>query len=220
MPTVFTDYGTNPIDLTITTSADWTIHSTDLANGDAAASLSTTRDENAFASSEDMCIPVGSGSEAWTLEFVVKVGSSSDNEWVCICKTNSTSTGGTNRHFDCYITSGEAVEFRWINTGGTNYLVATTSALSAGTHHVAVVVQSGSSRSVTIYVDGVSAATSSSTSGTASTAASDTYEFYAGASRQANTDEMKTHHLAHLAVYDRALSTGEISDHSLAMLAA
>jgi hypothetical protein len=218
MPSVFTDVTANSYDLTITTAADWTIHSGDLPNGDNSASLVTTRNENAFWAGEDFCLPNGAGSEVRTLEFWVNVTANTTARQVACVRTNSTSTGTTLRQWACGLLADESIVFSWYNTSGTNYLTVNSGVLSTGWRYVVIQINCGSSKAMEIFVDTSSVATSSTTSGTPNTASSNTYEFYLGASRTNATEEM-TDHLAKVAWYETALTTEQKSDHYLAMTA-
>lgn len=219
MPSVFTDATSGDRDLTITTSADWTIHTGDMPNGDSAASLSTSLNENArWSGDEALAIVPGSGTEAKTFEVWVNVTANTNDRWICSMRTNGTSDTTTNRHYHFYLTSTETFGFSWMNTSAFAYLTVTSATVAAGWHHVVVVVQSGSTRSMTMYIDTVNVASSSSPASTPTSASSDTYIFYMGTERNVTTREM-TDHMAKLAIYNFALSGAQISAHYLAMTA-
>jgi hypothetical protein len=218
MPSVFTDGTGNGYDLTITTSADWTIHSADMPDGGNSASLSTTLYQNAVYAGEDFCLPSTAGSDARTLSFWVNVTAKTNDRTVAVVKTNDTATTTTKRNWIVSLTASETVAATWLNTTAGNYLQAQTAALAAGWHHIVIIFQCGSSKSITVYVDTALDVSSSSTSGTPTTATSDVYEFYLGASRAANTEEM-TDHMAQVDWFEYALTADDISDLYLAMVA-
>jgi Concanavalin A-like lectin/glucanases superfamily len=217
MPSVFTD-SANDYDLTITTSSDWNIATGDMPNGDNSAySSATSLLQNAVWPGEDFCLPATAGADARTFEFWVKVTAGTKDRAVAAIKTNDTAVTAPKRHWQCYLDSSEQIAWSWLTTTGSNYLVVTSSPLAAGWHHVVIVVQCGSTRSASLYIDNVLITSVGPAAGTPSTAASADYQFYLGFDRA--FDSEMTDHLAKVAWYERALTTGEINDHYLAMTA-
>jgi hypothetical protein len=218
MPSVFTDGTGNGYDLTITTSADWTIHSADMPDGGNSASLSTTLNQNAVYAGEDFCLPNGSGSERRVLSFWIEVTDNTTERTIATVRTNDTATTTTNRHWIVTMSSTEVITVQWYNTSAADYLTCSTGVLAAGWHHIVVIFRCGSSRSVELVVDTVSVASDSTTNGTATYATDATYEFYLGSSRTTATAEC-TDHIAQVDWFEYELTANDISDLYLAMVA-
>lgn len=217
MASVFEDV-VGTYDLLITTSADWTVHAADLPNGDAAVSLSTTLNQNAYNASETpFALTNGAGTEVNTLEVWVKITADTTVRTIAIMRTDGTSSTTNDYHWECQVTAGESVQFAWYNTAGGNYLVQGSGALAAGWHHLVFIINHGSTRSIQCYADGVSIGTSSSTSGTPTYDTTAAYRLFVGSRRTDSTQDM-TDHMAKLAWYNVALTGGQITAHYNAMV--
>ena len=214
MPDQFTDFSGNDRHMVITNSGDWTTHAADLPNGEASHSLSTTLNENArYDGSEAFTFTNGAGTEATTVVAWVKISNVANNRGIFAVRTNGTATTTTNRHWDIYIDSSEQVVARWHNTTAGLYLFAQgTTDLTAGWHMIAVIFRHGSTRSITVKIDGsTTEATSGATNNTATYGTSDTYVQYLGAFRTDAITEM-TDHMAEVAIFPVALTDGELDD--------
>lgn len=207
----FQDATPSDRDLTIATPGDWTIHSSDLPNGDNSASLNTSLFQNAvYSDISAFGLTNGSGPEAKTFEAWVKITANTNTRLIFSIRTDGTGVGNT-RHIEARILPTEQLYCRWLTTSDGEYLDTTSGVLSAGWHHIVVIFNHGSTRSIVTYIDGVADATDTSTSGTPTYSTTATYLLYVGAERTTNTAEM-TDHMAKFAVYSVALNSTQIAE--------
>lgn len=213
MPDIFEDtVGT--WDLTITTSADWTVSSGGLPNGDnyvtgdgsIAATYNTDGDAFDF-----------SDGTAWSVEFWMYYASATAvAQQIVGVYDNGTTTAAWRVYFE----SDESLRFYIENTGSGAYLDTQSSALASGTWYYVVGIKE-TGNTLRLYIDTVQAASDTTTSGTARTPGG-TYYVYFGTAGDGSLDMGASSsglRISKLAIYNKQLSTSEINDHYLAMTA-
>lgn len=217
MPDVFEDtVGT--FDLTITTSADWTVSSGGLPNGDNYVSGDGTIAATYNANGDEFDFADGT---AWTVEFWFYYTTTTIVDQI-IMQNAIPSGGGANPTWTVYWTSAEDIALEIINTTNAVYLgtsVPVATMTASAWHHVVFIKQTGNT--VKAYVDNVLRASSSSTSGTAR-APGATHELFFGTDSLGASDlgaSSSGVRISKLAIYNLELSTDQINDHYLAMVA-
>ena len=211
MPFVFSDATGNGYDLTMTRSADWTVSSGGLPNGDnyvtGDGSIAATYNTNG----DDFNIADGT---AWTVEFWFYYPSGrSIFERIMTCADIGTTTEAWQIEFQ----DTETMVFEIANTTASSYLVVVTGVLAAATwHHLVFVKETGNT--LRAYVNTLEVATDTTTVGTARTPTS-SYYLYVGTKGTGIFDLNPNQRVSKLAIYNRQLSQNEISDHYLAMVA-
>lgn len=214
MPTVFTD-DANAYDLTITTSADWTVSSGGMPNGDnyvtGDGSIANTYNLNG----DDF--PMGNGT-AWTVEcWLYYTTARAFNEMIV---NVSNLTGGGQTFWDVFLDTDEKIHYLIFNTSFGAYLECVSpSALATATwHHVVCIKETGAT--LRIYLNGVEVQSVSSPTGTASTpdsAAMICAGVLPGGGLPINSPSSGLR-IAHLAVYNSRLSDARILAHYNAMI--
>lgn len=206
MPDVFEDFA-GAHDLTITTTADWTVSAGGMPNGDnyvqGDGSIAATYNLDGAAFDINTLT-------AWTVECWVYMDVSSTG----MIATLGGGTPGTVWEFGIF--GSDAVTLRGYNTSSAVYTSRTTASLSQDTwHHIVALYGVGTTP--TIYVDNAtSSSASSAPTGTPRTA-DGTSILYLGTTAAGATDLPSTLWISKLAIYDRHLTTTEIGDHYLAM---
>lgn len=214
MPDVFEDTTANSYDLTITTSADWTVSSGGMPNGDnyvtGDGSIAPTYNLNG----DDFNFADGT---AWTVELWVYYSSSRAFPEAIM---HNADAGTTTTAWSVDLGSTEELTFALANTVGGSYLVIGGGVLATGTwYHVVCVKETGNT--VKMYLNNSLIGTSSSTTGTARTPTA-SYRLYFGTSGDGSSDITSGTsglRVAKLAIYNAELSSGQINDHYLAMTA-
>lgn len=214
MPDVFEDtVGT--YDLTITTSADWSQNVGDMPNGDNSMSADGTVAATYNLNGDDFDFTDGT---AWTVEFwIYYTTARAFLETIMICDD----LGGGDQVWHVYFDADEAAKFQIGNTIAGVYLgPVSTGALTTSTWHY-VVCEKETGDVVNIYLDCTLIASDSSTSGTANAADAGSRLFFGvdgSGVGDINTGSSGVR-VSKLAIYNRLLTSGEMNDHYLAMIA-
>lgn len=212
MPDVFADeVGT--YDLTITTSADWTVSSGGLPNGDnyvtGDGSVAATYNING----DDFDIRTGD----YSIEFWVYFDDTGGTRTVFMDAKNGTSTL-SEIAWMIYLDSSERVNFELFNTIAGTFEKRVSAVLATATWHYIVCVKKTGVTPV-IYVNGVASSSSSVTATGTPVAPDGTFYLYFGTNADGTNDLTSGFRISKAAFYDHELSTGEMNDHYLAMVA-
>jgi hypothetical protein len=209
MPSVFTDATGNGYDLSITTSADWTVSTGGMPNGDNCVDGDGSIDATYNLNGDDFDLTDGT---AWSIELWVRRSAGSGTEVIL----GNFDAGTTTEAWQAYVDTDNLIYVQITNTLGSAYLGPLSTALTVSTWHHIVIVK-GTGASLTLYKDNVQISSDGSASGTARTPSS-SYRIYLG-SRGDGSRDLSNNDVAKLAIYNKELSLAEINDHYLAMVA-
>lgn len=196
-PTTFADYSGNGLDLTVS-GAPYPAGSSLLASDTDGAMSFTGSGSNGSSTSNLLKITGDVTVEAW-----VKIGSYTSNAANSGGEQIVRSGDGTAETFGFGINPTGTLAFSWVNSGTVNYAASTGTVSLANATHVAV-TRSGTT--VTYYINGSSAGTSTVTS---ATGAGGTFRIGSGGTT--GTQFYGT--IDEVAVYKRALTSTEIAAH-------
>lgn len=216
MPDVFLDAGPNSYDLTITTSADWTVSSGGMPNGDnyvtGDGSIAPTYNLNG----DDFHIADGT---AWSVEcWFYYTTATAVVQCIACCGDAGTVTNAWVLNFN----ASEQITFNIINTSSADYLnCGSATSLATNTwHHVVAVKETGAD--LKLYIDNVMVSNDLTTTGTARTPTA-SYRLYVGSYPDGQFDigaSSSGMRIAKLAIYNSALSSTDVDEHYVAMTAA
>lgn len=214
MPDVFTDFA-NDYDLTITTSADWTVHSAVLPNGDnAIAGDGTIAATFNSANGDDFNFGTGN----WSIEFWLYYAATPGTTVTLLVNSLGTSANNADIHWLVQLGSSGAIIFTMFNTSGGTYTSRTSANPSTSAwHHVAIVKLNGAVP--VIYLDNAASSTGSTAiTGTAVTPTSG-FNLYLGTLGNGTGDLGSNTRFAHLAIYDSELTDAQRAEHIAVMTA-
>lgn len=199
-------------------SADWTITQNGGPNGDNCATPDGATVAQSVGGTSDFDPTYGSGSEAFTVGVAIRTSG------VTVGSTLfGVYEGGSDNValWRVALLSDETVNFEIQNTTGGAYLTLSTSSIGTADewHHVVFVVQTGSARSVTAYVNNASDGTTSSTSGSPRTSVTGP-DFYLATDGAGTNDVPNAVDMMMVSFYDYDLSTDDIERHYLHLFAA
>lgn len=212
MPSVFTDEMAVH-DFTILDSTDWTTETAALPNADNAQSPTSGAIDDTYFLVDTSELDFRSGS--WSVEFWVylEAGLSNAVNMIVICGNDSESTGV---RWQLYLDASEKVVFGLSNASGNPVSQRTsTSALSTATWYY-VVCQIASGAVPDIYLNTTLDNGSSVAAGTPN-APGASHRVWLGTDNLGGSDLPSTVRVAKLAIYNRALTSGERTAHYLAM---
>jgi hypothetical protein len=214
MPSVFTDEA-GTYDLTITTSADWTVSTGGLPNGDNYVTGDGTIALTYNVNGDDFDLRDGT---AWTVECWLYYATATAVSQLLVGVQDKDSPFANAWYM--LFGADEKIDFTIANTTPGIYLQCQSAALSTGTwYHVVGIKETGNV--LKLYIDNTLVATDNTTSGTAQTPDADYYVTMGTGTDGGNDIGASSSglRLAKVAIYNRELTAAEINDHYLAMVA-